>query len=254
MLIVIFITFSILILWSLLSFKIDKNIVYKPSKELLTKLKKFDIILFFSFFLIIMIFTIIISYSLNWVSESLIKLDENVISFIKPTKVDWICMSAIFSLSISVSLIYSFTKYFLKDNFDIYWLYYNEKYKRFNINASLLLKYLSIIILIVSTINICLELDTYVIFKNKTIEINSYTELKSREYPLDSLVKIVHYQKTIAPNGNIIEKPHYAIIFADGFQWKSIDNLRTPSNYDDELFNNLAQRANLKIEEIEIEK
>jgi hypothetical protein len=95
-------------------------------------------------------------------------------------------------------------------------------------------------------------LSSYVKFKETKIEIIQFDSFKQKEYGLENIAKIIHYQKSIAPNGNIVEKPHYAIVFNDNYEWRTNDNLRTPNINDDKIFTFLTERTGLKIEDIEI--
>jgi hypothetical protein len=154
-------------------------------------------------------------------------------------------------MSTSLVLIILIVKKLKHDEEGHYWKYYNLKY---GFNAAWILKYLSIIIVLFMTILTISQLNSYVMFTTDSISINKPFELTERTYPLEEISEITYYLKTVAPNGNVVDKPHYAIEFSDGFQWKTNDDLRTPNVKDVEIINWLINRTGLELSEIEIDK
>ncbi len=67
-------------------------------------------------------------------------------------------------------------------------------------------------------------------------------------------IKQLNFYKTLkAPNGNIVEKPNYQIVFENGFTWSTIDNFRSPKfKYDHELFSFLSKKSEIEIKEYEL--
>lgn len=138
-----------------------------------------------------------------------------------------------------------------KDQSSDYWAYYNSMY---GFNAFGLIKYLSIAIVAASTFLIISQQNTYIKFYKDSVAINKSLELQERVYDYSDIVEILHYLKTMAPNGNIVDKPHYSIAFSDGFIWRTNDDLRTPNISDPEIINWLLEQTNLSLNELEIDE
>ena len=65
-----------------------------------------------------------------------------------------------------------------------------------------------------------------------------------------SAITSIRKQNTfIAPNGNVVHRPHYVIVFTDGTQWTTRDGLRTPlPAYDTKLMQFVAEKSGRMIE------
>ncbi len=243
----------ILALWvskELFSIKFKKDDYSKSSNELGNEFKKKHFRMLFLFFLVFVSISILLTNVFEWFSDAIIGTDKTLIYVIKPNMGTWMVMAIFTSLGYSVFAFIKLAKLMFKERHEDYWIYYNRLYR---LNASGILKYLGIIIILVSSILVCLNLDTYLKIKENQIEINGFRTLKSQQYDLESITKIVHYKKTVAPNGNIVKKPHYALFFEDGFEWRTNDDLREPNKGDDKIFDFLSQQTNLNIEEIELD-
>ncbi|MNL54966.1 hypothetical protein D3C87_1783430 [compost metagenome] len=59
---------------------------------------------------------------------------------------------------------------------------------------------------------------TSYVFHDK-VKLTGFTSLESKEYPLKEIKEIVVSIKQKAPNGNVVFRPRYYIVFNDGFQW-----------------------------------
>lgn len=246
--IVIILTFFIL--KELYSMKIGKDDFSKSTDELRKEFQKRDFLLLFLFFILIPVFTVVLTSLYNWLSNWSIADDHTIIFIIKPNIGTWIVIAMMSSLGYAVFAIVKTAKLIFKADESNYWVYYNRKY---GFKATRLLKYLGITLISFSSIMVILSLNTFVKFKESKIEINQFESLKSTEYDLEAITKIIFYQKTIAPNGNVVDKPHYAVLFNDGFKWRTTDGLRTPGSNDSEIFTFLSEKTGKEIEVIEIE-
>ena len=70
-----------------------------------------------------------------------------------------------------------------------------------------------------------LGLDWYTEIKGDKIVIDEYFAVTSKEYSVEQVRAITHYEKGLTPEG--IEKvdPHYEITFSDGYVWDTSNNL-----------------------------
>lgn len=242
---------TIFILKGFFSFEIGRDDNSKSTDELRHEFQRKDILLLLLFFFLIPTFTVGLTIFFGYLSNWSLTNDDGIVHLIKPNTGTWILIGMLSALGCTIFAIFKIVKWVFKSKELDYWNYYNRKY---GYRASRLLKYLGIFVIIISSILVCLNLNFYIKFKENKIEINQVDSFKSIEYGFEEIAKIIHYQKTIAPNGNIVDKPHYAIVFNDGFKWKTNDKLRTPQVNDDEIFRFLLEKTALKLDEKEIDQ
>ncbi|BDD05500.1 hypothetical protein [Aureibacter tunicatorum] len=244
------IVFGGLIFYVLFKFKgaskapIDKNALTK-------KFKPFDIKIFVSFLVLLPLNTIIFTYLLTQLSSFGYTNKPETEFLIRPDAGTWFGIALSFSMGTSLALLILIIKKIKHEEEGQYWQYYNLKY---GFNAALLVKYLTMVITIFATVFCVSQLNSFVRFNSNSISINKPFETSERSYSLKDISEITYYLKTVAPNGNIIDKPHYSIEFSDGFQWRTNDDFRTPNAKDVEIINWLINKTGLKLEEIEIDK
>ena len=212
--------------------------------------KTFHIKLLFGFFLLLPANIVVLTYLLNQLSNIGFNSEPAPEFVIKPNIGTWMVISMMLTLATSTALVLMIVRTVKKEQSSNYWHYYNSKY---GFNAFGLLKYLSISIVIASTFLIISQQNSYTKFYEDSVAINKSLELQERVYDYSDIVGITHYFKTIAPNGNIVDKPHYGIEFKDGFTWRTNDDLRTPNISDPKIFNWLIERTNMSLNEVEID-
>jgi hypothetical protein len=219
--------------------------------QLREEFRTFDLKLLFGFFLLIPTNIVVLTYLLTELSNIGFSSDNISGYIIRPNMGTWIVVSMMLSLATSVIILIALVKKIKGDRAPLYWKYYNLKY---GFNAAMLLKYLSILIILFTATLSVSQMNTYVIFSESIITINKSLELSARTYQLSEIAEITHYQKTIAPNGKIVDKPHYGIEFTDGFVWRTNDDLRTPNINDDETLNWLIIQSGKQLKRIEIDE
>lgn len=241
---------AIIAIKELLSFNIGKDDYLKTTKELRMQFWRKDFLLLILHFLSIILITIALTLFFNYLSNTLIYLDDTIIHLIKPEAAIWFVLALMSAFGYSVLSLIKLAKWLFKSEEKDYWIYYNRKY---GYNAMSFLKKMGIFIILCGSIFVCLALNSYVKFTKDSIEINQITSLFKVEYKLESVNKIFHYKQKLAPNGNVVEKPYYAIEFDDQFIWRTNANLRTPNINDDKIFSYLSKATNLAIEDLDIE-
>lgn len=240
----------IILLFDLIRVKFSKDKLLYSTEDLRKEFLKKDLQILFGFFLLVIGLTLGFSNILNWLSNKVIT--SNDITFLITQGTDaWVVIAMMFSLGFATYIIFKISRLLFKDDADRYWIYYNRKY---GFNASIILKYLSILLIFTSSILACMLLNTYVIFKSESIEINRFRSYKSDVYTYKSIRGITHFQKDIAPNGNVIDKPHYVIFFDNNTSWKTTYGGRTPSSSDDEIMKYLQEKTGIAIKELELNK
>ena len=218
--------------------------------ELEDQFRTFHLKLLFAFFLLLPANIAVLTYLLDQLSNIGLNTEPIPEYVFKPNIGTWMVISMMLTLATSTSLVFMIVRTILKEKSSDYWAYYNSKY---GFNTFGLLKYLSIVIVVASTFLIISQQNTYTKFYKDSVTINKSLELQERVYDYSDIVGITHYLKTIAPNGKIVDKPHYRIEFSDGFTWRTDDDLRNPHLSDPKIFNWLLERTNMSLKELEID-
>jgi hypothetical protein len=122
-------------------------------------------------------------------------------------------------LAIPITLILA--KQQLKENFTEYLAYTNLKYK---FNAIKVMKYTIGVLAIIIALCLIAFFDWYSAFGKEEIKINGAFSLGAKKYGYSDIIKIKDVERLYAPNGNIVNDPHYVIEFADGKKWNSRDD------------------------------
>ena len=239
------------ILKELFSFKTQKDDFLKSTDELRKEFKRKDIFLIILFPFLLLVVTIGLASVLDFLSNWSIQNDREIIYIIKPEMGTWIGMAMISTLGYSVFVLFKIVKWTFKSKETDYWVYYNRKY---GFKATGFLKYVGILSLTVGSIWICLNLNSYAKFKEDRIEMKKFGSIKEVEYEYSSISKIIHYQNITAPNGNVVERPHYMIVFNENQKWRTIDEFRTPKHSDEQIIKLIKEKTGLVIEEHEIEQ
>ncbi len=231
----------VFVLQELLNIKIPKrdNFHYEINDKYQIK----EIISLILFLFSMPILSIIFTSFFNWLSIQSIEKEDSIY-FIEPSLGVFLISSMIFSLGCSMSITFKTIGLFNNKNF---WLYYVNKHGLITIK---IFKCLGIICVVSGAILVSLNLNSYVKINQNFIEINSFTSLFKRKYKFDKVKNLIHYENILAPNGNIVKEPHYAIIFKDGFVWET-DDFRSPNIKDDSLFTYLQKKTKIKIQKIE---
>jgi len=242
---------TVILIRSLLSFRFQKDDYSRTTDESRNDFQKKDFLILLLFLISIPLFTTLNTNALEWLSELVVFSGNECVYIIKPEFGAWLVLALMFSFGVSVLFIFTVANYIFKEKAGQYWVYYNRKYRS---NATALLKYLSIILIGGSSLLICLQLNTFIKFNDEAVVINQTLDFKETEYQYDQIDKLVHYDKKVAPNGNIVDKSYYAIYFTDNFVWRTTDALRTPHIDDEKIFKFLSGKTKLVIEEMEIEQ
>lgn len=105
---------------------------------------------------------------------------------------------------------------FYRDKFNSFNKTYDLKYGIDNIKLS---KFLVVIISTLSFLAFFYEISCTSYIEKKQIIINRIGSFKSQKYDLHDVSKIVHSRHLNFPNGSIISRSNFTIIFSDNFQW-----------------------------------
>jgi len=226
-------------------YKTDKTI-----KELRKKYLKFDLIQIavFTFLTVTGVYLLIKFFS--YLIELRLSLLSDVIIIVKPGLDKLFLISILSGMLLSVMSVIVFSKQQLKKDWEEYLAYTNLKYK---INYVRLSKYTLKSFAVITGILIIFFTDWYSSFGKNEIKINGLSTIGVKTYKYSDILKVKDIDKLIAPNGNIVEDPHYIIEFSDGENWNSRDNGFANDRKDGEIIDLVMNRTELEPIELEFD-
>ncbi len=222
----------------------------KPIEELRTKYLKFDfkqigllVILSFVFIYgLFVLFSGLINFKFSFFSESTI--------VVKPYPEMIFLVSAFSGLLLSSLVSLSTSRYLLKDDWAEYLAYNNLKY-RFNYIAAS--KYVFKGFGLVTGLLVIMFFDWHSAFGPKEIQLNGLLSLGTKTYLYEDITELKDVEKLIAPNGDIVNDPHYLIKFKDGKKWNSRNNGFADYMADSKIMDLALSKTNLKLIEVEFD-
>jgi hypothetical protein len=143
---------------------------------------------------------------------------------------------------------FAISKRQLKTDWDEYLAYSNLKYKFNYVKVS---KYTVRIFAFITGLLIIAFLDWYSAFGQQEIKINGLISIGAKTYKYSDIAKVKDIERLKAPNGNIVNDPHFIIEFTDGEKWNSRENGFANYNQDSEIIDLITTKT--KIEPIELE-
>lgn len=156
----------------------------------------------------------------------------------------WVGSSVIIGFLLAILITFGLIKIILKDKSNEFWTLYDLKYK---FKAFFILKILIILLTIIGVTLNYLGRNSHFKISSKEIKVSRLFEMSSQEFKLDQIREINHILTFTAPNGNIVNKPHYEIIFTNGYTWNTKMDLREPKIEDDKIFQELSLNSKVKI-------
>ncbi|RJE72764.1 hypothetical protein [Reichenbachiella sp. MSK19-1] len=226
--------------------------IQQEDRELLTKkYKAFDILLLVGFLFSLPFNAVIVTLLLERLSDLELAVEPKPAFLIKQNSGTWFVIGIFSALGISTSIYILIVRLAKKKLASEYWRYYNLKY---GFNASKLLKYLAIGILLVVTIFTSLTLNSNVKVFDESISINGIFDITPTKYDLNEVVEITEFEKAIAPNGKVVEKKHHSLKFTDGRTWRTTDDMRSFTKKDSTIIKYLLDRTNLVLKRAEIDE
>ena len=158
---------------------------------------------------------------LAWLLDFRLSFVPGQVIMVKPGA-DMRYVISIFSgMLLAVPVTFILLKRQLKDNWFEYLAYINLKYK---FNAIKVMKYTVGILAVIIALCMISFFDWFSAFGQQEIKINSAFSLGAKTYRYADIVKIKEVERLYAPNGNVVNDPHYVIEFSDGRKWNSRDD------------------------------
>ncbi len=156
----------------------------------------------------------------------------------------WIGMAVILGFSLGLVCMFWAVKAFLKDQSEAFWARYDKIY---SFRATPLLKFLCLLLALTGLVFMNLGRNAHFDVSPTEIKVSRLFELHSTLYSMDQINEITHYAYLEAPNGNMVFKPHYEILFDDGRIWNTTVDIREPEDRDDEVFEKISKWSGVEI-------
>jgi hypothetical protein len=229
-----------------LAYKTDK-----PIQELRKKYLKFDLKLLVVFviitvalvFILFNLFSLLINFRLSLLSD--------VIIIVKPYPEMIFIISFFSGMLFAVLTVFLISKKQLKNNWDEYLAYSNLKYKFNYVKVS---TYTIRIFAAITGLLIIAFFDWYSAFGQKEIQISGLLSIGAKIYKYSDVTQVMDIKKLKAPNGNIVEDPHFLIEFCDGASWNSRESGFGKYDQDSEIIALVVQKTGKEVVELEYEK
>jgi hypothetical protein len=186
------------------------------------------------------IFSILIDFRLSFVSDK---------TFIVKPYPEMIFIISLFSgILLSSLIMFLISKRLLKNDWHEYLAYTNLKYKFNYLKVS---RYSVRIFALITGLLLVGFLDWYSAFGQKEIKLNGLLSIGSKTYKYSDIAKIEEVERFKAPNGDIINDPHFIIEFTNGDKWNSRDNGFANYHKDWQIIEFVLTKTNIKTKYIE---
>ena len=224
-------------------YKTDKTVEELRKKYLKFDLKQLGMLALFTVvlvFILFMLFSVLVDLRLSLLSDITI--------IVKPYR-EMILIISLFSGMLLATLgVFAISKRLLKNDWDEYLAYSNLKYKFNYVKVS---KYTIRIFALITGVLIIAFLDWYSAFGQKEIKLNGLLSIGAKTYKYSDIIEINDVERLKAPNGNIVDDPHFIVEFKDGEKWNSRDNGFANYDQDSDIIDLITTKTN--IEPIELE-
>jgi hypothetical protein len=188
---------------------------------------------------------LIISGFVYWINYQIENISIGNFEYnLYPDTLFWIGSSAILGFPLAILITFILIKIILKEKSNEFWSLYDIKYK---FKAFFILKVIIILFAILGVTLNYLGRNSHFKINSTKIEVSRLLEMSSQEFELNEIREIKYILTFTAPNGNIVNKPHYEIIFKNGYIWNTRMDLREPQDDDDKIFKELSHNSNVKI-------
>ena len=160
-----------------------------------------------------------------------------------PDMMTWIGFSTIVGFALGIILCLGLVKLLLVEKADEFWTLYDIKYK---FRAFITLKILITILSISGIALTYLASKSYFKITDNGIAVSRLFELAEHNYNYKDIKEIKH-EMGYSALLRAVHKPHYEIIFNDGYRWNTIMDFREPRKEDKAVFEELSELADKEI-------
>lgn len=223
---------------------------HKTVEELRKKYIKFDLKQLATFSLLTIGLVYILFKSFSALIDLRLSFLSDVTIIVKPYPEMILIISLFSGMLLSTLTIFAISKRQLKNDWDEYLAYSNLKYKYNYIKAS---KYGLILFTCITGLLIISFTDWYSAFGQQEIKFNGLLSIGAKTYEYSNIAKIKEVEKLIAPNGNIVDDPHFIIEFTDGVKWNSRENGFANYDQDSDIIDLVKTKTSIELLELEFD-
>lgn len=222
----------------------------KTVEELSKKYLKFDIKQIGIFFILLIGFVYIFYKLFSALIHLRFTMLSDITIIVKPDAAMLLLISLFSGMLIASLITFVIVKQQLKSDWNEYLAYSNLKYK---FNYVKLSKYTIKVFTYITGILIIAFLDWYSTFGQQEIKINGLLSLGTKSYSYSEVITIKDIERLKAPNGKIVNDPHYIIEFSDGENWNSRDNGFANYEQDSQIIELVLTKTPIEIIELEFD-
>ncbi len=227
-----------------------KYLTDKPVEELRKKYFKSELLQLGLFVLMAIGLIFVLYYAFDALINIRLSFVSDVVIIVKPYAEMVMVMAFFTGLLLASLIMLMLTKRLLKADWAEYLAYQNVKYKFDYIKLT---GYTVRVFILITFLLIIGFLDWYSAFGQNEIKINRLLSLGPKTYSYSSITQIKDIEKLKAPNGNIIEDPHFIIEFKDGKKWNSRDNGFADYDKDNEIIDLIIGKTGIEPLELEFD-
>jgi hypothetical protein len=145
-----------------------------------------------------------------------------------------------------------FFRLVLRDRYRRFERYFRDVNERSDINWNRALKWLAALAIAGSSVFSLANVTYFARFDESAVEIGRPLEFRTKFYLYSQVKSIEHRETDRAPSGDIIQCPHYVILFDDGTSWSTVSSFRgnrTKPDLDGQIAQLVARESGRSIEE-----
>jgi hypothetical protein len=170
--------------------------------------------------------------------------------FLPPTMAFWFLPAIFLGILTGGALTHLLYARLLGDRYAEYTLYANL---RAGFDTWRVGRVLAAGMILLSAVAVPMGLDCYTRFTDEAVHVNTFFSLGERRDPYADATEIRRIATFRAPNGNVIARPYFVLIFQDGSRWSSRDGLHDDdAKRDQAILAFVSRRSGKPVSEYEI--
>jgi hypothetical protein len=181
---------------------------------------------------------------LPWLLDLRLSFVTDQVIMVKHTESMSLLIAVFSGMLIAIPVSFFIAKRKLKADWPEYLAYQNLKY-RFNYMKAT--KYTTWALTVIVAFLLVLFFGWYSAFGNQEIKINGALSLSSKIYRYSDITKAKELESLYAPNGNIVNDPHFVIEFNDGQKWNSRESGFDNFDQDKQIIELIRSKTNLEL-------
>ena len=203
------------------------------------------------FLLVASIVTFLIYKLLPWLLDYKLSFIAGGILIVKSGENMCLVTSLFSGLFVAVIAMFMLIKRQLKEDYPEYLAFLSRRYR---FDAVVITKYTMGVYAVAIAALIIVFFGHYTVFGQQEIKISRPFHLDTKTYKYSDVVSVKEVERLYAPNGNIVDDPHYIIEFSDEGKWNSRDDGFKTYELNTDVINLIKANTNLKPIKMEFDK